>query len=145
MNTLPIEIINDILIYLNNKDFHNCLLSSKIFNIANNSTYRKSYLQRKYKIQELRLFKEIKTLADILQEKGFKGMLPCIGPYLKDEFKLKLYGEKYGENYHLFMIDLIKERTICYKYLSKFIMDNKFNDEDNLYMKEILNIYAKND
>ncbi len=49
MNILPKDIINHILTFLNNKDFVNCLRSSKIFNIKNyNSICKKNYLTKKY-------------------------------------------------------------------------------------------------
>ncbi len=66
LQKIPKDIINQILSFLDNKDFYNCLKSSKIFYVKNyNLVCEKDYLERKYKNTTIKYFIEKNNLKEI--------------------------------------------------------------------------------
>jgi len=62
---LPKDILNYILTFFKNKDYCNCLKSSKLFNKNYNLTSKNNYLKRKY---------EIKSIIELAINENFEGL-----------------------------------------------------------------------
>jgi len=69
---IPKDIINNILIYLNDEDYKNCLLTSKIFHVYNhNETYKQLHLER---IELEYKYGEYDDIDELLEEEDYKGI-----------------------------------------------------------------------